>query len=216
MTPETEVIACPACKHLLRVPLDWLGTEVRCPECKALFLAPVRENGALSEPVLLARANQQLGGAPARRKADLMLMLPAFGLLLCGFAGFVINAILAYLMFTDPAGATGWARNQMPALRQAGFGTDGTPEEKAAEDERNAAQLAAVYRVLIPVALVLSAITLAGGLATMLRRGYRLAQIGCVAAALNVAHGCCVPGALFGLWGLLMLGSEEGREHFAR
>jgi uncharacterized protein YbaR (Trm112 family) len=212
MTPETEVIACPACKHLLRVPLDWLGTEVRCPECKALFLAPVRENGALTEPVLLARADQQ----PARRKPDLMLMFPAFGLLLCGVAGFVVNAILAYLMFTDPVGATKWTRNQMPALRQAGFGTDGTPEEKAAEDERNAAQLVAVYRVLIPVALGPSALALAGGLAMVLRRGYRLAQVGCVAAALNVAHGCCLPGALFGLWGLLLLGSEEGREHFVR
>ena len=26
MPPETEVISCPACKHLLRVPLDWLGS----------------------------------------------------------------------------------------------------------------------------------------------------------------------------------------------
>ena len=40
MTPETEVIACPACKHLVRVPLDWLGTQVQCPECKAMFRAP--------------------------------------------------------------------------------------------------------------------------------------------------------------------------------
>ena len=37
-----------------------------------------------------------------------------------------------------------------------------------------------------------------------------------VLASLNFVHACCVPGALAGVWGLLMLGSDEGREHFAR
>src|SRR6478609_8325273 len=55
MTPETEVIACPACKYLVRVPLDWLGTQVQCPECKAMFRAPVRENGKLTEAELISR-----------------------------------------------------------------------------------------------------------------------------------------------------------------
>jgi hypothetical protein len=57
-------------------------------------------------------------------------------------------------------------------------------------------------------------VVLCGGLALVRRRGYRFVQVACVLAALNVAHACCVPGALAGLWGLLMLGSDEGREHF--
>src|SRR5262245_45867442 len=91
MTPETEVIACPACKHLLRVPLDWLGTQVQCPECKAMFRAPVRADGKLTEPELISRPAAP-ASAPAPRKLDAMLLLPAFGLLFCGIAGFVVGA----------------------------------------------------------------------------------------------------------------------------
>ena len=29
MPPETEVITCPACRHLLRVPAEWLGQTVQ-------------------------------------------------------------------------------------------------------------------------------------------------------------------------------------------
>ncbi len=211
MTPETEVIACPACKHLVRVPLDWLGTQVQCPECKALFLAPVRAGGKLTEPELVAPP-APAAVRPAR--PDAMLLLPAFGLLLCGIAGAIVNGVLLYQFATDPAGAMGWARNQIPALRQAGFGAPGTPEEQAAEDERSAAQLAGTYRWLIPLSFVISVVVFAGGLAMARRRNYRLAQVACALAAVNVAHACCVPGALAGLWGLLMLNSDEGREHF--
>ncbi len=213
MTPETEVIACPACKHLVRVPLDWLGTQVQCPECKALFRAPVRADGTLTEPELIARP---AAPAAAPRKPDVMLLLPAFGLLFCGVAGAIVNGVFLYLFLSDPAGAKGWARNQMPALRQAGFGTPGPPEEQAAEDERNATQLANMYRWLIPVSFAASAVVFAGGLSMARRRNYRLAQVACVLAAVNVAHGCCIPGALAGLWGMLMLSSDEGREHFLK
>jgi hypothetical protein len=64
--------------------------------------------------------------------------------------------------------------------------------------------------------LAVSAAVFVGGLSVVRRRNYRFAQIACVLAAVNVAHACCVPGALFGLWGLLMLNSDEGREHFRR
>ena len=61
-----------------------------------------------------------------------------------------------------------------------------------------------------------SAVVFAGGLSMTRRRNYRLAQVACVLAAVNVAHGCCIPGALAGLWGMLMLSSDEGREHFLK
>ena len=214
MTPETEVVACPACKHLVRIPLDWLGTQVQCPECKAMFRAPVRVGNTLSEPVLISRPAAAPPASP--KKPDLMLLLPAFGLLLVGFAAVVVNGILLYLFLADPNGAFGWAQKQMPALRQAGFGSPGTPEEQAAEDERNARQLANVYKWLIPISFAVSLVEFAGGLSIVRRRNYRLAKVACVLAALNVAHLCCVPGALFGLWGLLMLSSDEGREHFLK
>jgi hypothetical protein len=213
MTPETEVIACPACKHVVRVPLDWLGAQVQCPECKALFRAPVRIDGKLTEPELISRPTTP-PPATAPRKLDAMLLLPAFGLLFCGVAGAIVNAVFLYTFQTTPGGAHEWAKGQMPALRKFGLGTPGPPETEAERNEQDAAQLARFNSWVVPISLAISVVVFAGGVSMVWRRNYRLAQVACVLAALNIAHGCCVPGALAGLWGLLMLGSDEGREHF--
>jgi hypothetical protein len=211
--PETEVIACPACKHLLRVPLDWLGTQVQCPECQAKFRAPVREGGRLTEPELISRP-----AAPAAsRRPDMMLLVPAFGLMLCGFASAVVNAWALYSLLSHPGGAEGWVKERvLPSVRQAGFGEKVPPEQQAAQDAKDAAESARLLTWVLPMSLAAGAVTFAGGLSIVLRWNYRLAQAGCVLAMLNVAHGCCVPGAVAGLWGLLMLNSEEAREHFRR
>ena len=168
MTPETEIIACPACRHLVRVPGDWLGTQVQCPECKAMFRAPVRADGKLTEPELLSRPGTT--APPAPRKPDAMLLLPAFGLLLCGVAGVLVNGGLLYQFLSVPGGAKEWAKGQMPALRQAGIGAGTPPEQQAAEDDRNAEQLANTYRWLIPLSLVVSVVVFAGGVSMARRR----------------------------------------------
>jgi hypothetical protein len=214
MTPETELISCPACEHLLRVPLDWLGTQVQCPECKALFRAPVRVDGRLTEPELLARPDSA-GAPPVRKRPDLMLLIPAFGLLLCGIAGGLVNGVLLYQLLTDPTGGKAGAKNQIDALRQAGIGKV-EPEKQAEKDEQEAGQLVRLNRWTFPLALLVSTVVLAGGLSILGRRYRGLAAVACVLASVNLLHCCCVPGAVFGLWGLLMLNSDEGREHFLR
>lgn len=214
--PETEVIACPACKYLVRVPLDWLGTQVECPECQAMFRAPVRENGRLTEPELIARPAP--AAAPvASRRPDMMLMAPAFGLMLCGFASVLVNAWALYALLTHPGGAEGWVKERVvPSLRQAGFGEKVPPEQQAAQDAKEAADSTRLLMWMVPLSLAAGTVTFAGGLSLVLRRNYRLAQVACVVAMVNVAHGCCIPGAVVGLWGLLMLNSDEAREHFRR
>jgi hypothetical protein len=214
MTPETEILACPACKHLVRVPLDWLGTQVQCPECKAMFRAPVKANGKLTEPELISRPPSTATPA-ATPKLDAMLLLPAFGLLLCGVAGTIVNGLFLYLFLT-PGEAKNWAKGQVSALQQMGFGKAAKPEDQAAEDEKNAEQLVRMYWWLIPISLAINVIVFLGGLSIVRRRNYRLAKFACVLAAVNFVHGCCIPGAFAGLWGLLMLSSDEGREHFLK
>jgi hypothetical protein len=212
MTPQTEVIACPACKHLLRVPLDWLGTQVQCPECKAMFRAPVRENGQLTKPELISQPKPAATGP--KKKLDAMLLLPAFGLMLCGFASVVANGASLYLFWSHPGGMDGWARDQLPVFRKAGIGVMPTPEQQAQRDAEDVAQLVGIQKWMAPLALLAGAVTLLGGLSITLRRNYRLAKIACIVAALNFPNLCCLPGAIFGLWGLLMLNSDEAREHF--
>lgn len=217
MTPETEVIACPACKHPVRVPLDWLGTEVQCPECQARFRAPARVDGTLTAAELLSRPPSPAGGPKPRPRPDAMLLLPAFGLLVCGAVGVLVNGWMLFIITqSEPADQKKWTGNQVEALRKAGIGGGDPPAEQAQKDADEADALLRLFRWFIPLSLVVSAVVFAGGVSMALRWNYRLAQAGCVLASLNFAHLCCVPGAAAGLWGLLMLGSTEGREHFGR
>ena len=129
MTPETEVISCPACNHLLRVPLDWLGQEVQCPECKARFRAPVRDGDGFTKTGTHLRELCRWRLDKPKR-LDAMLLLPAFGLLFCGVAGLIVNGMLTYNFLADPAGSELYIKNQMPEFRKAGFGADEPPEER--------------------------------------------------------------------------------------
>lgn len=218
MPPETEVISCPACKHLVRVPADWLGQPVQCPECKATFTAPVRAGDVLTDPVLLTAP---AGGAPApaRAKADVLLTLPAFGLMLVGVAALLANGVLFVKFVTSPDGGKDWLRTQMPVVKQMGAlpaDPDADKAKQEREEEEAVADLAPKLRWAWLAAAAAGAVTFAGGLSIVRRTSYKLAQLGCVLAAVNLPHLCCVPGAAFGLWGLLMLMTDEGREHFQK
>ena len=218
MTPETEVIACPACKHLVRVPVDWLGTPVQCPECKAMFRAPARADGKLTEAELLSRPASPTDAPKPRPRMDPMLLFPAFGLLVVGCAGLAVGAANAVRYSRDPDAAKQDVRQMVQEARKNGMFTDGPPEAdaRAKFDDDLAAERGAPLRALVPLFAVVSGVVFCGGIAMVTRRRYRLAQLGCALAVVNLAYGCCVPGAVAGLWGLLMLGSEEGREHFRR
>ena len=215
MTPETEVISCPACKHLVRVPADWLGTTVQCPECRAKFTAPVRDGDHLTDPVLLSAP--PANPAPARPKADPFLLLPAWGLMLVGLAAVVADGVLFVRFVAAPDGGRGWLRDQMPEIARMGLAPTppGETEDQRREREEQAVEaLAPRLRWVWLAAAAAGGLTAAGGLAIVRRRNYRLAQLGCVAAAVNAPNLCCLPGAVFGLWGLLMLMGDEGRSHF--
>src|SRR5437763_744578 len=134
--PEAEVISCPACDHLLRVTPDLLGQQVQCPECRAMFRAPVRDpDGRLTDPELISRPAPPPG---ERRKTDPMLLLPAFGLLLCGVVGFVVNGAVLYRFITEPAWSKQYTRDQLETLRDYGLGADDPPAERDRLDNERA------------------------------------------------------------------------------
>lgn len=205
MPAKTEVISCPACRHLLRVPAEWLGQTVQCPECKATFTAPTRVGDRLTDPVLVSAPPPAAPAVP-RPRADWVLMLPAFGLMLVGAASAVVNVWNTVRYATDPAAAERDIFHILERLQK--------EPEGGNTREQEAAGLAPKIRVMVLTFTVVGGLVFYGGLAIVRRRHYRMAQLGCILAAVNVANGCCVPGAVFGLWGLLMLMSDEGREHF--
>lgn len=211
MPPETEVIPCPACRHLLRVPADWLGTTVQCPECHAMFRAPIRQGDRLTEPELLS---EPANGRAVRRPGDAALWLPAFGLMLVGIAGLSVDGFFTFQFWAKPNQARATVKNQIQAMRQFGVGADDPEDQRDKLDNDRAEQVFRMMRLVYPAFAGLSAVVFAGGLALALRKGRRLAQLSCVLACLNVPNLCCVPGAVFGIWGLLLTIGDEGRDHF--
>ncbi|MBA4063910.1 MAG: hypothetical protein C0501_09395 [Isosphaera sp.] len=212
--PETEVVSCPACNHLLRVPLDLLGQPVQCPECRAMFRAPAPDGtGGMAAAELLSRPP---GAAAPGRRADAALLLPAFGLMFCGVAGVGTNGYLAYLFAAEPGVAAEYVRDQFSKARGYGFGADDPEGERDRLDGERAVATARWMRWYFPPAAGAALLAFLGGLSIALGWNYRLAQVGCVTAGLNLTGCCCVPGAAAGLWGLLMLRSGEGRAHFGR
>ena len=143
-------------------------------------------------------------------------MLPAFGLMLVGFAAALANGALFLQFAKNPDGGKEWLKGQLPGIRQMGFAHPQEAGDAEDQEEKAAAELAPKLFWVWPVATIAGGITFASGLSMLQRKRYRLAQLGCVLAAVNLPHLCCVPGAIFGLWGLLLLMSEEGREHFAK
>jgi hypothetical protein len=217
MPPETEVITCPACRHLVRVPVDWLGQTVQCPECKATFKAPIKVDGRLTEAELISRPTPA-APKPAKR-LDYMLLLPAFGLMFLGVVGSIVNGYHVSGLY-GPDGGVGWVKTEAekirPVLSAAEAQNPGPPEAQAQQDEEIERRLRSFFRWFIPLSFLESLIVFLGGLSITLRWNYRLAQLGCVLAMINIANGCCLPGVIAGLWGMLMLNSEEARGHFGR
>jgi hypothetical protein len=207
MPPETEVIACPACRHLVRVPADWLGQPVQCPQCQSMFRAPVRDGDRLTEPELLSRPNDS--PAAPRSRADTALWFAAFGLMLVGVVSVAVDTFTLVEIARDPSGYEQAKKDQAEdAAKKLGY----DPKELADKGITRWQTFAA----LAGWGVACGAVSFLGGLGMARRRWYRLAQAGCVTAVLNVAGCCCVPGALFGVWGLVMLASGERRSHFVR
>jgi hypothetical protein len=217
MPPETEVVSCPACKHLVRIPADWLGQPVQCPECQAKFKAPVKVGDRLTEPELLSGPTAPAADRP-RGRTDLMLLFPAFGLMLTGFASLAVNGWLTGQFSRNPDLLKEVLVGQFESLRTAGLlqGGPENPDERRRADEQLAASAVRPLRIVIAACGVVAGLVFYGGLSIVRGRHYRMAQLGCVLAVLNIPHLCCVPGGVFGVWGLLMLRSDEAREHFGR
>lgn len=227
------LIRCPACRHVVSLPDEFLGKVVTCMQCRAAFTAPAPAGDGLTAPTLLR---------PGRRKVSAFLFVPMFGLLLLGAAGVLVNGYLYVALKEDPGTAktfAGWLIRQQaketPDDEPGPKGKDGKATSPTAEDQQRwearrkafeadqerrideSAAAAAPYvgAVQGPFALV-SLGVLAGGMAFAARRFYWLAFVGCFLAMVNLNHACCVPGAVVGIWGFFALISDEGRRHFDR
>jgi hypothetical protein len=210
-----DVIHCPACNFQLRLPPELAGSAVECPQCHTRFTAPV--------PAVRPAGDRPPPGrdydAVAQPVGDYVHAPPAGG-------GGVIAAGIALLIVSLLSAG-------FFALMISGFAEvkkDPTEFNKAMEQamDRNPnlgpqqrAQMQQWFSWLRDNGLAASAVQLALNLATLLgailmiaRRGYILAVLACILALNPTNCPGCILQVPFGIWGLIALLSESGRQAF--
>ncbi|CAN5483900.1 hypothetical protein BH11PLA2_BH11PLA2_34050 [soil metagenome] len=225
--PDPILIRCPHCQKPVNLPEDYLGKVVSCLECLAPFRAPVRDGDTLTEPQPIAKSR----GVPAK------LFIPLFGMLLLGTAGLLVNGFLLSdraaadsltrktvesLMDLDPPEKKEWKeadkikKPNMDELQRRQDVSDNYRKEMNRKIDENIALVPEAVKVRY-FGLVTSGLVLLGGLSFLVHRGYPLAFLGCAASVvMSPDLGCCFPGLILAIWGVLALISDEGRRYFGK
>jgi hypothetical protein len=219
-------ITCHGCGKPLHVPAAAAGKTGYCPYCQAAFLLPVNPDGTPGPP----RPVRRWPGVPRP------LVIPGFGLLMLGLAGTLVNGYLAARLSLEPGFDLNYARGRVREVRSieamsggtrpsddwphaplaAAAGAAAATDRADRADEELAAAWAPATRPVHAASAAVSLVELLGGIAILRGRWYPLALVGCVAAAVNVNHLCCLPGAVAGLWGLAALARDDVRAFFKR
>lgn len=226
------VIACPnaACGKPLNLPAAVVGQPLSCPHCKAGIAVTLGPDGQPTTPVEV-----KTGRVPK------LFLAPAFALIILGAGSAFGHGYIAGDIFTRPGADREYARLVLNYARDAegaGKPADAAKGKQPTDDpfdpfgaalggagvasireESDAKRAEEGAWWIGPATLAFAGLGLlmvGGGVAMVLGRWYWLAVVGCVAGFLSVNPCCCVPGAVAGLWGGLMLARDEGRRHFAR
>jgi hypothetical protein len=223
-----NVITCPGCRRPLHVPDEVLDQPVHCPHCRVSFRVPKNSDGTFGQPQPLPpRAGLQIPRP---------LVFPAFGLLILGLAGTMVNGYLTLLFALQPGADVEFARGRVREVRStkglsditkwepaphaaiAGVaaGSDAADLYAAQLDEELAQSWAPGMLPLHLVSTMISAVVMLGGLSIVRGKLYFFALFACVAAMVNVNHLCCLPGGVIGLWSIFMLVRDDNRKHFGR
>ncbi len=209
-TPSA-IILCPKCGNKTRVPESLFGTEVRCPECKIVYLAPTcAADGSIGLATLLPEAP---AATPIGFKNS-PLLIPGLLLFLVSLVGGFFEASIFYNFewkkeetlasmkeaFRDPENAF---RKSMEKYHGAKI----EPEDLSVDNFRGISRHAIWF---LPV----NAIMFLGSLAILGRWNYRLALVGSGAAIVNLGFGCCLLSAPVGIFALVKLADPDSRKLF--
>jgi hypothetical protein len=214
---------CPKCQITLDIPGEFRGRVIRCLSCDAsLRVSSATETLAVSLT------------APPRGRYQPMIFVPMAALILFGSMGVLVNSYYAIAFRNNPESVVEYTKSTIAQMAASNFFakvkadkldgldklTDEEKEKRAEVMNQQAAAIAAGSRESLINTMWLFAgvglIELLGGLAFAYGRFIWLAAFGCLAAIVNLNHGCCLPGAITGLWGLYTLVSQDGQRHFGR
>jgi len=224
------LITCPnpACSQPLKLPSEAVSQPLSCPHCRSALRVALTPEGTLESATLAA----------AGWRVPRQYFVPGLALLMVGLTAILMNGYITWQCRTDENFALEYSRNRARDLRNGqdmNLLKDEKKRKEATTDElfgalagsgaaytvyANADELTAqmwapwIYPSRF-VGMTLGAITAIGGYCMLRGRGYLFAFAGCIAAAVNVNElACCVPGAISGFWGILMLVRDDGRRYF--
>lgn len=202
---------CPNCGIALMIPAEFRGRVIRCLDCRVDFQS--RADGSVS-PL------NRLSYPPK-------ILVPMVMLILLGAMGVFVNGFYA-LSFRQSAGAiVAYTESTIAQMNAANFlnqtkdkNKDPLPNRELPPEERRRQiiKYAEEHRDSLVRTMVifasLSVIVLLGGISFAYGRWTWLAGLGCLAAIANLNHGCCFPGVVAGIWGLMAILSDVGQRHF--
>jgi predicted Zn finger-like uncharacterized protein len=206
------ITACPNCQRQLKVPETLLGKTVRCPSCKATFVAQGAEEAPIAMIDEEPRAPAPGPGASdaqtaARRRvrvseaAASAVKGPAICLLVVG-----ILAILLALL----NGAYGLiSPNAMQQANNPPFG--GNPQFGGQQPPQSF--LVVFYIGAVVAGLLWGSLVTAGAISMLRLRLYGLAMTGSIVGMVPCSM-CCLFGLPFGIWALVILNRPEVKNAF--
>lgn len=213
MNPNEPFPRCPNCGIALAIPEEFRGRVIRCLECRVDFQS--RKDGSV------LRLNRLSYPPKILVPMVMLILLGAMGVFVNGYYAFSFRqsseAIVAY---TESTIAQMNAANFLNQTKDKNKNKDVAPARELPPEERRRQMLkyAEEHRdSLVQTMLIfasLSGFVLLGGISFAYGRWTWLAGLGCLAAIVNLNHGCCFPGAVAGLWGLMTILSDVGQRHF--
>jgi hypothetical protein len=199
------------------VPDELLGQRVKCPTCGTNFNAEVKDFPPAGEPVASEALEADQGPAqrpwertpgeddygPSRRRPSSLgaVAAPGICLLITGILGILINLFQVFYALT-PA--------PPPPPKKAG---NPDPNQEFMEMVQQSTH-GPVPMVAGAVFAFVSLVVVGGAVAMLRGRMHWLAVTGSVLAIVNIGNFCCVLGAPFGIWSLVVLFREDVRQAF--
>jgi hypothetical protein len=204
------ITACPKCQRQLKVPETLLGKTVRCPSCKATFVA----QGAVEASIAMIDEEPRAGmtgpgdssvqTTPRRRvrsseAAASALKGPAISLLVVGILAILLLLVNGVYVLMAP--------NAMQAI-QANPQLGGQPPPPGFFAGFYIGFIGAIL-----AGLLWSGLVIAGAISMLRLRVYPIAMTGSIAALFPCSL-CCLLGLPLGIWALVVLNRPEVKDAF--
>jgi hypothetical protein len=202
-----EIIQCPSCRRELQVPEEFIGKPVKCPSCGLNFVTS-KQNESQPLPRMGEGGNQASPAPVTVSSGGYVTPAPGRGLVITAAILLLVWGVLE-LMIDVVQTIMFMVMDLEDLLRQNPF---------ISETDRQALSDPSVKILLICLGVVcgiMALVTIVGAVQMLRLRAWALGIAGSICAMLHVNSYCCILGAPFGIFALIVLCLPTTRQLFA-